>query len=325
MRQIPLIALTAVGLVGLAADAGAQVYPSRPITLVVPWPTGGPSDGPARVVAERMRVSLGQPVIVENLTGASGSIGTGRVARAAPDGYTLVHGNLATHVINGAVFKLAYDVQNDFEPISLLAEQPLLIAGRKTIPANNLTELVAWLKANPEKAVQGTGGPGGVPHILGVFFQKETGTQFGFVPYRATALAINDLVAGHIDIMIDAPNNTLPHVRAGTIKAYAITAKIRLRAAADVPTVDVAGLPGFHFSSWQALFAPKGTPRSAVAKLHAAVVDTLADPEVRRRLADLGQDVFSREQQTPEALVALHQADIEKWWPLIKAANIKAE
>lgn len=277
------------------------------------------------LLAERMRASLGQPVIVENVSGASGSVGTGRVARAAPDGYTLVHGNLATHVINGAVFKLPYDVQKDFEPISLLADQSFLIASRKTLPAKTLTELVSWLKANPDKAVQGTGGPGGVPHILGVFFQNETGARFGFVPYRGTALAINDLVAGHIDIMIDASNNTLPHVRTDMIKAYAVTAKSRLPTAPDIPTVDEAGLPGFHFSSWQALFAPKGTPGPVVATLQAAVVDTLADPEVRRRLADLGQDIFPREQQTPEALAALHQANIEKWWPLIRATNIKAE
>ena len=216
-------------------------------------------------------------------------------------------------------------MQKDFEPISLLAANPFLIVGKKTMPAKNLTELIAWLKANPDKAVQGTGGPGGVPHMIGVFFQKETGARFAFVPYRGTAVAINDLVAGHIDMMIDPPNNTLPQVRTGMIKAYAVTAKSRLPAAPDIPTVDEAGLPGFHFASWQALYAPKGTPGSVVAKLHAAVVDALADPEVRRRLADLGQDIFPREQQTPEALAALQQADIEKWWPIIKAANIKAE
>jgi tripartite-type tricarboxylate transporter receptor subunit TctC len=325
MRRTCLIVLTACGLAGMHADAGAQVYPSRPVTLVVPWPTGGPSDGPARLLAERMRVSLGQSVIVENVSGASGSAGTGRVARAAPDGYTLVQGNFSTHVINGAVFKLPYDVQKDFEPISPLGQQSFLITTKKAMPAKTLSDLIAWLKANPDKAVQGTGGPGGMPHLIGVFFQKETGTRFGFVPYRGTAVAINDLVAGHIDMLIDTANNTLPHVRAGAIKAYAVTAKVRLPAAPDLPTVDEAGLPGFHFSSWQAFFAPKGTPTPIMEKVHAAVVDALADPEVQRRLADLGVEIFPREQQTPEALAALQQADIEKWWPMIKAANIKPE
>jgi tripartite-type tricarboxylate transporter receptor subunit TctC len=325
MRRTCLIVLTACGLAGVNVAAGAQIYPSRPVTLVVPWPTGGPSDGPARLLAERMRVSLGQSVIVENVSGASGSAGTGRVARAAPDGYTLMQGNFSTHVINAAVFKLPYDVQKDFEPISPLGQQSFLITTKKTMPAKTLSDLIAWLKANPDKAVQGTGGPGGMPHLIGVFFQKETGTRFGFVPYRGTAVAINDLVAGHIDMLIDTANNTLPHVRAGAIKAYAVTAKVRLPAAPDVPTVDEAGLPGFHFASWQAFFAPKGTPTPIMEKVHAAVVDALADPEVQRRLADLGVEIFPREQQTPESLAALQQADIEKWWPIIKAANIKPE
>jgi tripartite-type tricarboxylate transporter receptor subunit TctC len=325
MRRTCLIVLTACGLAGVNVAAGAQIYPSRPVTLVVPWPTGGPSDGPARLLAERMRVSLGQSVIVENVSGASGSAGTGRVARAAPDGYTLMQGNFSTHVINAAVFKLPYDVQKDFEPISPLGQQSFLITTKKTMPAKTLSDLIAWLKANPDKAVQGTGGPGGMPHLIGVFFQKETGTRFGFVPYRGTAVAINDLVAGHIDMLIDTANNTLPHVRAGAIKAYAVTAKVRLPAAPDVPTVDEAGLPGFHFASWQAFFAPKGTPTPIMEKVHAAVVDALADPEVQRRLADLGVEIFPREQQTSESLAALQQADIEKWWPIIKAANIKPE
>jgi tripartite-type tricarboxylate transporter receptor subunit TctC len=216
-------------------------------------------------------------------------------------------------------------VQKDFEPISLLGQQSFLITTKKAIPAKTLSDLIAWLKANPDKAVQGTGGPGGMPHLVGVFFQKETGTRFGFVPYRGTAVAINDLVAGHIDMLIDTANNTLPHVRAGAIKAYAVTAKVRLPAAPGLPTVDEAGLPGFHFASWQAFFAPKGTPGPIVAKVHAAVVDALADPEMQHRLADLGVEIFPREQQTPEALAALQQADIEKWWPIIKAANIKPE
>lgn len=325
MRRICLISLTLIGLVAVNTDAGAQAYPSRPITMVVPWPAGGPSDGPARFLAERMRVALGQPVIVENVSGGSGSAGTGRVARAAPDGYTVVLSNSSTHVLNGAVFNLPYDVQKDFEPISLLADQSFLILGKKALPAQNLQELIAWLKANPDKAVQGTGGPGGVPHLGGVLFQKRTGTRFGFVPYRGTAVAINDLVAGHIDLMIDATNNALPHVRSGTIKAYAITANSRLPAATDIPTVDEAGLAGFYISSWQALFAPKGTPHAVVARLNAAVVETLTDPAVRYRFADLGQRVFPPEQQTPNALAALQAAEIKRWWPIIRATTIKPE
>jgi tripartite-type tricarboxylate transporter receptor subunit TctC len=325
MRRICLTALAVASLMGMSTNAHPQVYPSRPITIVVPWPAGGPSDGPARVLAERMRMSLGQPVLVENAAGASGSTGTGRVVRAAPDGYTLVHGNFSTHVINGAVFNLPYDVRKDFEPVSPLAEQSFLIVGKNAMPAKDLRELIGWLKANPDKAVQGTGGPGGVPHLGGTLFQQQTGTRFRLVPYRGTAVAINDLVAGHIDLMIDAANNTLPHVRSGAIKAYAVTAKSRLPVAPDIPTVDEAGLPGFHISSWQALFAPKGTPRTIVARLHAVVVEALADPAVRLRLADLGQQIFPREQQTPEALVGLQDAGIERWWPVIKAANIKAD
>src|SRR5262245_50474641 len=325
MRRICLIALTAVGLAGVNTEAYTQTYPSRPVTLIVPWPAGGPSDGPARLLAERMRVSLGQPVVIENVSGGSGSAGTGRVARASPDGYTIVHGNFSTHVINGAVFNLPYDVQKDFVPISLLATQSFLIVGKKAIEAKTLNEFISWLKANPDKAIQGTGGPGGVPHLAGMLFQKMTDTRFGLVPYRGTAVAINDLVAGHIDMLIDAANNTLPHVRAGTIKAYAVTSRSRLSTATDIPTVDEAGLPGFYISSWQALFAPKGTPLTVVARLHAAVVEALADPAVRNRLNELGQEIFPREQLTPEALAALQQADIKKWWPIIRAANIKAE
>ncbi|MEW6452691.1 MAG: tripartite tricarboxylate transporter substrate-binding protein [Pseudomonadota bacterium] len=325
MRPLSVLGLAILGFAGLIGESAAQVYPARPVTLIVPWPSGGPSDAPARVVAERMRVSLGQPIVVENVTGGSGSAGTARAARAAPDGYTLVHGNFSTHVINGAVFKLPYDVQKDFAPISLLGQQSFAIVGRKNLPVENLVGLITWLKANPDKASQATGGPGGMPHLMGLHFQKLTGTRFNFVPYRGTAVGINDLVAGHIDFMIDATNNVLPHVQAGTIRAYAVTAKTRLPSAPDIPTVDEAGLPGFHFSSWQALFAPKDTPEPVIAKLQAAVADTLTDAEVRRRLADLGQDIFPREAQTPAALATLQQADIAKWWPLINEANIKAE
>lgn len=321
MRQRCLLAVTAIALSSVSTGIGAQTYPARPITLVVPWPAGGPSDRPARIVAERMRAALGQPVVVENVVGASGSTGTGRVARAAPDGYTIVHGNLSTHVLNAAVLTLPYDVQSDFQPVSLLADQPFLIVGKRALSASTLEDLIAWLKANPGKGTQGTGGPGGMPHLMGTYFQRVTGTRFGLVPYRGTAVAINDLVAGHIDIMIDAVNNTLPQSRAGLIKVYAVTAKTRLPAAPDIPSVDEAGLPGFHFSSWQAIMAPKGTPAIVIDKLNAAIVETLADPEVRRQLADLGQEIFPREQQGPDALAAFHRSELERWWPIIKAAS----
>ena len=303
----------------------AQVYPSNPITMIVPLPAGSAFDVTARLLAEHLRVSLGQPVIVENATGASGSVGTGRCARAAPDGYTLCFGGVGTHVLNGAVLALPYDVLKDFEPVSLIATAQLLIVAKKAMVANNLRDLIAWLKANSGKASQGTGGPGSLTHIAGLSLQEKTGTRFGSVPYRGAGAAINDLVAGHIDIMIDLAPNSLPHVRAGTIKAYAVTDKTRLAAAPEIPTVDEAGVPGLHISIWHALWLPKGTPADIVGKLNAAVVDTLADAGVRQRLAELGQDIPTREQQTPQALFAHHKAEIEKWWPVIKAANIKGE
>jgi tripartite-type tricarboxylate transporter receptor subunit TctC len=307
------------------APAAAQAYPSRPVTMVVPFPAGGPLDTGARVMAERMRVSLGQPVIVENVAGASGSIGVGRVARAAPDGYTLVVGGTPTHVMNGAVMTLPYDVIDDFAPIALTTNAPSLIVGKKTMPANDLKELIAWLKANPDKASQGTGGVGTTSHIAGLFFQQSTGTRFTLVPYRGAGPAVQDLVSGQIDLMIDPASNTMPYVRAGTLQAYAVTAKSRMTSIPHVPTVDEAGLPGFHVLNWTAYFAPKGTPASIIAKLNAAVADALTDPAVRSRASDVGQEIFPRELQTPGALAAFHKAEVGKWWPIIKAAGIKAQ
>jgi tripartite-type tricarboxylate transporter receptor subunit TctC len=247
------------------------------------------------------------------------------VARATPDGYTLVVGHWSTHVVNGAAYTLTHDVQKDFEPIALIATNSYVIVARQDLPANDLRSFVGWLKANPDKATEGTAGAGSPQHVGGVFFQNLTGTRFQFVPYRGAAPAMQDLLAGHIDLIIDDPTNSLPHLRAGRIKAFAVTAPARLAAAPEIPTVDEAGLPGFYFSRWHALWAPHGTPRDVVARLNAAMVAALADPAVRARLADLGQDIFPREQQTPEALAAFHRAEIEKWWPLIKAAGIKAE
>jgi tripartite-type tricarboxylate transporter receptor subunit TctC len=313
------------GLALAAGQAPAQSYPSRLVTLIVPFPAGGPTDVIARTLAQQMRESLGQPVVVENVTGANGNIGVGRVARAAPDGYTITIGHWSTHVVNGAVYPLAYDVLKDFEPISLVATNSYLIVAKNAVPAGDLKSFIAWLKANPDKASEGTAGAGSPQHISGVFFQNATGTRFQFVPYRGAAPAMQALVAGDIDLIIDDPTSSLPQVRAGKIKAFAVTAKSRLAAAPEIPTVDEAGLPGFYFSRWHALWAPKGTPKDVVARLNAAVVAALADEGVRSRLAGLGQEIYPREQQTPAALAALHQAEIEKWWPLIKAAGIKAE
>jgi tripartite-type tricarboxylate transporter receptor subunit TctC len=324
-RQFLHLVARAAALPAVSRVAWAQNYPARPITMIVPFPAGGPTDTIARVVAEGMRVSLRQPIIIENVTGAGGTIGVGRVARAVPDGYTLSVGFLGTHVLNGAIYRLQYDVLKDFEPVALLASNPQLIVAKNALPAKSLNELIVWLQANPGKASQGTAGVGSPAHVSGAYFQKETGTRFQFIPYRGAAPAMQDLVAGQIDLMFDQAVNSLPHVRGGKIKAYAVTAKTRLVSAPEIPTVDEAGLRGFYISIWSGMWAPKGTPKDVVAKLNAAVVDALAHPTVRRQLADLGQEVPPRGQQTPEALGTFQRAEMEKWWPIIKTAGIKAE
>src|SRR5262245_28419437 len=309
-----------------ANPAPAQSWPMRPVTIVVPFGAGGPADTVARTLAEPMRVSLGQPVLIENVTGAAGTIGVGRAVRAAPDGYTVSIGNWNTHVINGAIYQLSYDLLRDLAPVARMSSNPYVLVARKDLPAKDLKALIAWLKANPDKATEGTAGPGGGQHVAGVYFQNVTGTRFQFVPYRAgSADIMRDLAAGHIDLTFDQAVTALGHVRNGTVKAYAVTSDTRLAAAPEIPTVDEAGAPGIYISTWYGLWLPKDTPAEAVRKLGAAVMDALADPGVRQRLTALGQEIPPREQQTAAALAAHQKAEIEKWWPLIKAANIKAE
>jgi tripartite-type tricarboxylate transporter receptor subunit TctC len=319
------IILAVAFALGTAATASAQVYPSRPITIIVPFPAGGATDVLARITAERMRASLGQPIVIENVAGAAGSIGVGRAVRAPADGYTLSIGTLSTHVLIGALYALPFDLRNDLEPIAQLATEPLLIVGKKSLRANDLKELIAWLEANPGKASAGIAGVGATGHLTGIFFQKETGTRFAFVPYRGNGPAIQDLIAGQIELMIEPSSNFLSQLRAGSIKAYAVTAKARLAAAPDIPTVGEAGLSGFYASLWYGLWVSKGTPKDVVPTLNGAVVAALADQAVRARFADLALEIPPRERQTPQALAALQRAEIDKWWPIIKAANIKAE
>ena len=325
-RRRALFGLAASAALPLLAPAArAQAWPSRPISMIVPASAGGPTDAIGRVLAEAMGARLGQTVLIDNVAGAGGSIGVGKVARAAPDGYTLGIGQWSHYVLNGATYALQYDLLKDFAPIALLANGPLLLVVRKTLPVNNLKELIAWLKANADKASAGTGGIGAPGHISGIFFQKMTDTHFAFVPYRGTAPALRDLMAGQIDLMIDQASNVVPQIQAGTIKAFAVLSASRLPSTPDVPTVDEAGLPGFHVSIWQGVWAPKGTPKEIIAKLNAAIAGALADPTVQKRLADIGQELPTKEQMTPEGFGAFHKAEMEKWTPIIKAANIKPE
>jgi tripartite-type tricarboxylate transporter receptor subunit TctC len=317
------LALVASILVLFASSALAQTYPTRPITIVVPYPPGGPTDVVARIVAERMRVPLGQPLIVENVAGGSGNIGVGRVARAAADGYTLSLGNNGSHVLNQALYRLPYDLLKDFAPVALLTGNAEIIVTRKTMPARNLAELIAWFKANSGKASVGTAGA--VALVSVTHFQDLIGVHYVVVPYRGAAPALQDLMGGQIDMMFDQLSNALPQVRAGAVKAFAVTAKIRAANAPDIPTVDEAGLRGFYASLWQGLWAPKGTPPDVIARLNAAVGEALADPKVAARLREIGQEPFPPDQRGAAAMAAFQQSEADKWWPIIKAANLHGD
>jgi tripartite-type tricarboxylate transporter receptor subunit TctC len=326
MRQSLNALLAALAFTGVHANhAHAQPFPSRPITMVVPFAAGGGTDTLGRIIAEGMKASLGQPVIVENLPGAAGSAALSRVSRAAPDGYTVVFGNWATHVVGPATHAVPYDVVKDFVPVSLAATQPLVIIANKSVPANGLRELVAWVKANSDKATVGTAGPGSATHVAGLFFQAKTGARVRLVPYRGGgAQSMQDLIGGHVNLAFTQASNALPHMQTGEIKAYAVTASARLAAARNIPTVDEAGVPGLHVAVWHAVWASKGTPEAIVSRLNGAVVKTLADPATRKRLADISQELFTPDQLTPESLAALHRAEIETWWPIIKASGSEA-
>lgn len=319
-----LLAITCV-LIAATIARGEEAYPVRPITLVVPYPPGGVTDTLARFLAERMRTTLGQSIVIENVPGAGGSIGIGRVARATPDGYTIAIGSSETHVLNAVSLSLSYDVVTDFAPVVQLPAYPFLIVSTNAVPARTLKELVAWIKANPGKLTQGTVGYGTIQHMCGIIMQKAIGVTWQLVPYRGGAPAMQDLLSGQVNLMCTASGSFLPLVRAKQIRAYAITTEKRAESAPDIPTADEAGLPGLHLLTWNALWAPKGTPKSVVARLNAAAVQAMADPKFKQRMIELALEMPPSDQLTPEALAALQKAEIAKWWPLMKAAGIKQQ
>jgi tripartite-type tricarboxylate transporter receptor subunit TctC len=320
-KKLAIAMTTLLGCLTSSAIAATE-FPNRPMTLVVPFPAGGPSDTVARIIAERMRAALAQPLIVENISGAGGTIGLARVASSEPDGYTLAIGNWASHV--GAInsFRVSYDVVNDFEPVAMLAVAPVIFVGKSALPADDMLGLIAWLRQNPGKALAATSGPGSLAHLACEYFQSKTGTRFLLAPYRGAAPSLQDLVAAHVDLLcaIDGPT-AMPFVRGGKIKALAVMQQKRWPQAPDVPTIDEAGLPGLYIVSWNALWAPKGTPQAIIAKLAAAAVETLEDPSVHEHLARLGQEVPTRDQEDPKGLAAYYRSELDKWLPIIKAQN----
>lgn len=317
--------VTVLAMLALTGIAPAETWPAHPITIVVPFAAGGPSDAMARILAERMKQSLGEVVLIENVTGAGGSLGVGRAVRAAPDGYTVSFGHLGTHVANGAIYKLGYDLVDDLEPVVLLPSNPMIIVSKNAVPAKSLKELLEWLKSRPAPPTAGTAGAGSGSHIAGLYFENVSGIKLQYVPYRGTGPALNDLVAGQIDIIVDQTSNSINQVRAGNIRAYAVTDSKRVANAAEVPTVDEAGLPGFHMTLWSGLWVPKGTPKEIVDKLNVAAIQAMNDPAVKKQLENLGLQMPPKDQLKPEALGAWQKAEIAKWWPMIKAANVKVD
>lgn len=322
-RHALLAAVMAGALLALPRAVLADTYPSRRISFVVPFAPGGGLDTLARILSEGMRPILGQPIVIENVPGADGTIGTGRVAQAAPDGYTFVLGAWNTHVTNAAIFSLAYDVVKDFEPVALLPDAPMVLITKKTVPANNLVEFVAWLKADAEKRTLATAGIGSPPDLLGTLLRQQTGTQFGLVPYRGGGPALQDVVAGQIDAMFINIAAAQPHIAAGSVKAVGVTSESRMPIAPDIPTMEENGFRGLTFGYWAALYAPKGTPADIIGKINSAAVQTMNDPAVKKRLESQGFEIPALDRQSPAALAAYQKAEIGKWWPIVKAAGIK--
>jgi tripartite-type tricarboxylate transporter receptor subunit TctC len=324
-RTFLQLAAGAATLPAMPHIARAQAYPSKPVTMVVPYFAGGPADGLARPLAERMSKALGQPVVIENISGQAGAPGVEKALKAAPDGYTLSFGHNGSHVVNGAVYSLSYDLRSDLEPIALLPSNPLMISARKDFPAADLKELLAWLKANPGKAGVGNVGPASGTNVNAIYFQNITGVRFQFVPHKSVQTAVKALASGELDLVFDQASHSLPYLRAGSIKVYAVTSPARTVSAPEIPTTDEGGLPGFHSANWYGLWAPKGTPKDIVVRVNQAVVEALADPDVAKQLTGQGLDLPPADQRTPEALAAFHKSEIEKWWPILKAAGIKAQ
>jgi len=328
MRRAGFAALTLAAFVHsliFSETARAETYPSHPITIIVPFSAGGPTDAMARILGEHMQRTLGQAILIENVTGAGGSLGVGRVVRAPADGYTISIGHLGTHVANGAVYKLGYDLVTDLAPVVMLPSNPMVIVSRNTIPAKTLPELLAWLKAKPAPPTAGTAGAGSGTHIAGLYFENTTGIKLQYVPYRGTAPALTDLVAGQIDLIIDQTSNSISQIRAGTIRAYAVTDDKRVGSAPEIPSTDEAGLKGFHMTLWSGLWVPKDTPKDIVTKLNAAAVDAMNDSAVRDKFEKLGLEMPPQDQLSPTALGAWQKSEIAKWWPMIKAADVKVE
>jgi tripartite-type tricarboxylate transporter receptor subunit TctC len=324
MRKTLLAACALLATFAGVASADEK-FPAHPITVVVPFSAGGPSDAMMRILGERMKLSLGEAILVENTTGAGGSIGVGRVVHSPPDGYTVGFGHLGTHVANGAIYKLNYDLVADLEPVVLLPSNPMVVVSKNAVPAKTLPELIAWLKSRPQPATAGTAGAGSGSHIAGLAFENAAGIKLQYVPYRGTGPALNDLVAGQIDIIVDQTSNSINQIRAGNIRAYAVTDSKRVDQAPDIPTVDEVGLPNFHMTLWSGLWVPKGTPKEIIEKLNKAVLEALADPQVMKQLENLGLQMPPADKSTPEALGDWQKAEIAKWWPVIKAAHVKVD